>query len=64
MYRDFIMVPEDAWTLLVRWYGIGKESLVMARKVLIHNNIPSVELYPSRITCLLSDQDGKPIADS
>ena len=36
----------------------------MAREVLIHNNIPSVELYPPRITCLLSDQDGKPIADS
>ena len=64
MYRDFILLPEEAWMFLVRWYGVTDESGVMARKVLIHNSIPSVELYPPRITTLLSDQNGKPIADS
>lgn len=64
MYRDFVMLPEKAWNMLVQWYGISEQGPVMARKVLIHNSIPSLELYPPRITCVLSDQEGKPIADS
>ena len=55
MYRDFVMLPEDAWNLLVSWYGMADESPILARKVLIHNNVPSIELYPPRITCMLSD---------
>jgi len=61
MYRDFVMLPELAWRILQSWYGGGPE---YPRKVIIHNSIPSIELYPPRITCVLSDHEGKPISDS
>jgi len=64
MYRDFVTIPEQAWHLFCQWYGQAHESPVFSRKVLMHNSIASVELYPPRILCVLADRDGKPIADS
>ena len=58
MYRDFVMIPEHAWNYLVKWYGGGRP---FPRKVLIHNLVPSLELYPPRINCLLADREGKSV---
>lgn len=55
------MLPEGAWNYLVKWYGGGRP---FPRKVLIHNSIPSLELYPPRINCLLADREGKSVLDS
>ena len=64
MYRDFVTIPEQAWHLFCLWYGQQPQSPVFARKVLMHNSIASMELYPPRISCVLADREGKPIADS
>lgn len=64
MYRDFVTLPEQAWNLLTHWYGISQTSPIFARKVLIHNSVASMELYPPRILCVLADRDGKPVPDS
>ena len=64
MFRDFIVLPEEAWNILVSWYGLNENSPVFSRKILIHNSIPNLELYPPRILCILADRDGKPIPDS
>lgn len=61
MYRDFVMLPEAAWNMLQKWYGGGPS---FPRKVIIHNSIPSVELYPPRISCMLSDREGRAVKDS
>ena len=61
MYRDFVVLPAKAWIALHLWYGGGSE---YPRKVIIHNSIPSIELYPPRITCVLADAEGKPVSDS
>ena len=58
------MLPEEAWNILVSWYGLNENSPVFSRKILIHNSIPNLELYPPRILCILADRDGKPIPDS
>jgi hypothetical protein len=64
MFRDFVILPEDAWNIICTWYGKSENSPVFGRKVLIHNSIPSLELYPPRILCILADTDGKPVPDS
>ena len=64
MFRDFVILPETAWNIICSWYGRTENSPIFGRKVLIHNSIPSLELYPPRILCILADTDGKPVPDS
>lgn len=64
MYRDFVTIPEKAWQIFCSWYGVSQQSPVFARKILLHNSIAQMELYPPRILCALADREGKPIVDS
>ena len=61
LHRDFIIVPEHAWTCLQQWYGGGPS---FPRKVIINNSIPTIELYPPLITSLLAGVDGHPVQGS
>jgi hypothetical protein len=64
MFRDFVTIPEQAWKLFVTWYGLQDKTPSLPRKVLMHNSVASLELYPPRISCLISDREGRPVSDS
>jgi len=55
------MLPELAWKHLKEWYGGGPE---FPRKVIFHNGVPTIELYPPLVTALLAGRDGHPVTDS
>ena len=45
----------------MEWYGGGP---AFPRNVINNNSIPTIELYPPLVTCILSDMKGNPVQES
>ena len=63
--EDFQILPEEAWELIIQWYGLAKGSAILPRYC--HNTSPNAhqanmqyELYPPIFTVLiLPDENGE-----
>ncbi|XP_076860166.1 ubiquitin carboxyl-terminal hydrolase 11 [Brachyhypopomus gauderio] len=56
--EDFVLVPADAWHMLVSWYGLVDDQPALERKVIDLPSTVKVEIYPVEVfLCLHSNMD-------